>query len=106
MADPHLEDVLADPKLPHDAYRTIMGLVQAQRPEEPPVEEDWTPWADLLEGRIPVHGFRVVTYLDADGEAGMDWHREGERITAARALGDILGAAFEMFHRHLHEEAP
>lgn len=66
--------------------------------------EDWTPWADLLDGRMPVHGFRVVSYIDEDGQPGLNWHREGEQVTASRMLGDIFGAAFEMYHRHLHTE--
>jgi hypothetical protein len=67
----------------------------------------WEAFSDLMGPEaIPVFGFRVVSYLDGDGQPRMSWEREGEQVTGGRALGDILGAAFEMFHRHLHDEEP
>lgn len=68
--------------------------------------DDFAAFANLLpEGAMPIFGFQVVTYFGVDGEPGMSWERQGEQVTGGRALGDIVGAAFEMFHRHLHDEA-
>jgi hypothetical protein len=70
------------------------------------VAEGFEDYGDLVpEGAMAIFGFRVVSYFDVDGSPGMSWERTGEQVTAGRALGDIIGAAFEMFHRHLHDEA-
>lgn len=72
--------------------------------DEDPVE-DFERLSDLLpENAMPVFGFRILSFLKDDGEADMTWEAHGERVTGGRALGDVMGAAFEMYHCHLHKE--
>lgn len=67
-------------------------------------DNEWEPFADLLgQKAIPVFGFRVVSFLDEDGQAGMNWARAGEKVTGGQVLGDVMGAVFELYHRHLHD---
>jgi hypothetical protein len=75
---------------------------------EPEDGDNWAPWQDQLPAKaIPVFGFRLVAFLDEDGQAGTHWSRvQMGEITAAHVFGDIVAAALEGLHLHLHEEDP
>lgn len=68
-----------------------------------PDEDEWAPYADLLEGGdLPTFGYRCIVRIGDDGEMHLDYAWAGERVQGYLMLGAVIGSAIEMFHVHLH----
>lgn len=66
---------------------------------------DFTPYEDLVdEGGVPIFGFRMILFITPDGDQGLQWSWDGERIRAYEAVGAIEAAKLEFYDRELHPE--